>query len=169
MLDAWGILGACRSRLLAYLTLVFSFTPFLFTVFSGTREPHCAHDQRAGAGRTVLRTPPPSSLTPSLYICQVPGNPAARTTSGRELAELCFAKYGRYHDCTILRNKVGGDRWQVAFNIYGPCLGQRSFGYTEQQYLEKLDRTALMLNSWDHASFKSVCFSPHQSLLCVRH
>jgi hypothetical protein len=82
---------------------------------------------------------------------QVPGNPTARETSGRELAELCFAKYGRYHDCTILRNKVGGDRWQVAFNIYGPCLGQRSFGYTEEQYLAKLDRTALMLNSWDQA------------------
>eukprot|EP00967_Tisochrysis_lutea_P138604 scaffold250533_cov36-Tisochrysis_lutea.AAC.1 len=82
---------------------------------------------------------------------QVPGNPLARETSGRELAELCFAKYGRYHDMTILRNKVSGNRWQVAFNIYGPCLGQRSFGYTEDQYLQKLDRTALMLNSWDQA------------------
>jgi len=44
---------------------------------------------------------------------RIPGNPTSRVTSGRELAELCFAKYGRYHDQTILRNKVGGDRWQV--------------------------------------------------------
>lgn len=81
---------------------------------------------------------------------QVPTSALARETCGRELAELCFAKYGRYHDMTILRNKVVGS-WQVAFNIYGPCLGQRSFSYTEEQYLQKLDTAALMLNSWDQA------------------
>ena len=46
---------------------------------------------------------------------------------------------------TLLRNKVFDGQWQVAFNIYGPCLGQRSFSYTEQQYLDKLDTAALML------------------------
>lgn len=82
---------------------------------------------------------------------QVPFNPEARETDGRELAELCFNKYGRYHDMTLLRNKIFDGQWQVAFNIYGPCLGQRSFSYTEQQYLNKLDTAALMLNSWDQA------------------
>ena len=84
---------------------------------------------------------------------QVPSNPEARATRGRELAELCFAKYGRYHDMTLLRNKIFDGQWQVAFNIYGPCLGQRSFSYTENQYLEKLDVAAMMLNSWDQAWF----------------
>ena len=84
---------------------------------------------------------------------QVPSSPEARETSGRELAELCFAKYGRYHDMTMLRNKVFDGQWQVAYNIYGPCLGQRSFSYTEKQYIEKLDVAALMLNSWDQAWF----------------
>lgn len=89
---------------------------------------------------------------------QVPENPDARGTDGRELAELCFAKYGRYHDMTLLRNKVFDGQWQVAFNIYGPCLGQRSFSYTEEQYLEKLDTAALMLCSWDQAWFvKQFC------------
>merc|ERR1719446_1960586 len=93
-----------------------------------------------------------SADTSGLYIeqqlnAQVPTGSDRYIESGLELAELCFAKYGRYHDMTILRNKVFDGQWQVAFNIYGPCLGQRSFSYTEQQYLDKLDTAALMLSS----------------------
>lgn len=40
---------------------------------------------------------------------------------------------------------------KVAFNIYGPCLGLRSFPYTEEQYLEKLGITIAMLNDFDQA------------------
>jgi len=70
-----------------------------------------------------------------------------RFLDGRQLAELVFAKYGRYHDCAMLRTTG-----QVAFNIYGPALGdRRGFGYTESQYLEKLDTVAAMLNDFDQA------------------
>ena len=109
---------------------------------------------------------------------QVPVNPEARETNGRELAELCFDKYGRYHDMTLLRNKVFDGQWQVAFNIYGPCLGQRSFSYTEQQYLDKLDTAALMLRQVlqphphkfpiDHTAFLPIGHTPF-SPLTTRH
>mmetsp|Transcript_6786 Transcript_6786/g.19649 ORF Transcript_6786/g.19649 Transcript_6786/m.19649 type:complete len:330 (-) Transcript_6786:144-1133(-) len=76
----------------------------------------------------------------------VPDGPE-RFLEGRQLAELCFAKYGRYHDMALLRNTG-----QIGFNIYGPGLGdRRGFGYTEEQYLQKLDTVCAMLNDFDQA------------------
>eukprot|EP00466_Bigelowiella_natans_P018048 jgi/Bigna1/62962/fgenesh1_kg.45_\ len=75
-----------------------------------------------------------------------------RYISGRKLAEMVFAKYGKYHDVTLLQAKpFGADFRQVAVNIYGPHLGNPSFPYSEQQYLDKLDGIAHMLNTWDQA------------------
>mmetsp|Transcript_13192 Transcript_13192/g.18271 ORF Transcript_13192/g.18271 Transcript_13192/m.18271 type:complete len:315 (+) Transcript_13192:151-1095(+) len=75
-----------------------------------------------------------------------------RYVSGRKLAELIYAKYGKYHDLTVLQAKPFGPAFrQVAVNIYGPHLGNPSFPYSENQYLQKLDDIAHMLNTWDQA------------------
>ena len=79
---------------------------------------------------------------------QVPVGPQRNIRDGVELAELCFQKYGRYHDMAMLRNSG-----QVAFNIYGPSLGLRSFSYTEDQYLQKLDTVVAILRDFDQAWF----------------
>jgi len=84
----------------------------------------------------------------------LPNTAAGRRCSGRELAELCFAKYGYYHDIAILQTKPFGDEnRQVAVNIYGPYLGLPDFPMTESQFLEKLDGVAEQLNAWDQAWF----------------
>lgn len=75
-----------------------------------------------------------------------------RFASGRELAELCFAKYGQYHDLSVYySDPFGKDQRQVAFNVYGSMLGARNFPMTEFQYLAKLDYVVEMLNAWDQA------------------
>jgi len=84
----------------------------------------------------------------------MPRSQAARQCSGRELAELCFRKYGYYHDIAVLQSKPFGDEdRQVAVNIYGPYLGLPDFPFTEEQYLQKLDELASMLNAFDQAWF----------------
>uniref|UniRef100_A0A6T6Z8V4 Uncharacterized protein n=1 Tax=Amorphochlora amoebiformis TaxID=1561963 RepID=A0A6T6Z8V4_9EUKA len=77
-----------------------------------------------------------------------------RYICGRKLAEMVYAKYGRYHDVSLLQAKPFGNREegrQVALNIYGPHLGNPSFPYSEDQYLSKLDGISHMLNTWDQA------------------
>jgi len=75
-----------------------------------------------------------------------------RYMCGRKLAEMVYAKYGKYHDVSLLQAKpFGSDYRQVAFNIYGPHLGSPSFPYSEEQYLAKLDELSHKLNTWDQA------------------
>uniref|UniRef100_A0A6U3D251 Uncharacterized protein n=1 Tax=Lotharella globosa TaxID=91324 RepID=A0A6U3D251_9EUKA len=75
-----------------------------------------------------------------------------RYMCGRKLAEMVYAKYGKYHDVSLLQAKpFGSDYRQVAFNIYGPHLGSPSFPYSEDQYLAKLDELSHKLNTWDQA------------------
>ncbi|KAG5186107.1 hypothetical protein JKP88DRAFT_162400, partial [Tribonema minus] len=75
-----------------------------------------------------------------------------RTVSPVELAELCFAKYDKYHDLSIYSAQpFGRENRQVALNIYGPALGDRNFPYTEDQYLQKLGTVCQMLNQFDQA------------------
>mmetsp|Transcript_11009 Transcript_11009/g.34747 ORF Transcript_11009/g.34747 Transcript_11009/m.34747 type:complete len:225 (+) Transcript_11009:287-961(+) len=79
---------------------------------------------------------------------------APRPITGRELAELCFAKYSRYHDIAILTaTPFGKANRQVAVNIYGPSLGFGGFKLTEQQYLDKCCSIADALNDWGQAEF----------------
>ncbi|KAJ1628341.1 hypothetical protein T492DRAFT_1018845 [Pavlovales sp. CCMP2436] len=75
--------------------------------------------------------------------------------SGRELAELCFTKYSRYHDIALLTTSpFGKSNRQVAVNMYGPSLGfGGAFKLTEEQYLAKLDTIADALNDWGQAQF----------------
>merc|ERR1711907_852645 len=79
----------------------------------------------------------------------VPKDKAKRVLTGREIAELTYSKYQKYHDVSVKADNFGGR--QIAFNIYGPSLGTSSFKYTEKQYLQKLDRIASMLNDWDQS------------------
>ena len=53
--------------------------------------------------------------------------------SGRELALLCFKKYGVYHDMAVkhVRMGEGMKRW-VSLNLYVGHLGQRSYPATEE-------------------------------------
>ena len=80
------------------------------------------------------------------FQAPVLGSNSRTIGSGVELAELVRAKYGKYHDIAVLRNTG-----QTAVNIYGPHLSQRSFPYTESQFLEKLDVVVAMLNDFDQA------------------
>lgn len=100
----------------------------------------------------------PQTEIDTFRAAQVPSESSSSRyiSSPEELAELIFAKYGRYHDATILRNSG-----QIAFNIYGPYLGLRSFPYTESQYLEKLNVVAVMLGDFDQAWYvKEFLLSP---------
>jgi hypothetical protein len=61
--------------------------------------------------------PPPSPL---LAAAQVPRSRRLRTLAAAELAELCYAKYDRYHDLSIYSAQpFGKENRQVALNIYG--------------------------------------------------
>ena len=75
--------------------------------------------------------------------------------TGAELAELCLAKYGKRHDMAIKHvqiNKKHMRRW-VALNVYVGCLEQRSFPYSEEEYLEKLDCVAALLSAWKQEEY----------------
>mmetsp|Transcript_9384 Transcript_9384/g.18766 ORF Transcript_9384/g.18766 Transcript_9384/m.18766 type:complete len:314 (+) Transcript_9384:16-957(+) len=90
------------------------------------------------------------------FQAPVLGSNSRTIGSGVELAELVRAKYGKYHDVAVLRNTG-----QTAINIYGPHLSQRSFPYTESQFLEKLDVVVAMLNDFDQAWYlKEFLLSP---------
>jgi hypothetical protein len=73
-----------------------------------------------------------------------------------ELAELIMGKFGKYHDVAVQRNTG-----QVAFNIYAPYLGQASFPYTEQQYLQKLGGILALLSDLEQTWYiKEFLMSP---------
>uniref|UniRef100_A0A7S0G2X0 Uncharacterized protein n=1 Tax=Rhodosorus marinus TaxID=101924 RepID=A0A7S0G2X0_9RHOD len=84
----------------------------------------------------------------------VPKDEDLRLVDGRTLAELCFCKYGKYHDMNILQSQpFGSEHRQVAFNIYHPALGETIFPYSEEEYLSKLNKVSSLLNSVDQAWF----------------
>lgn len=74
--------------------------------------------------------------------------------TGRELALLCYSKYGKYHDMAVkhVRMGKGMKRW-VSLNLYVGHLGQRSYPATEETYLEQLDAIAYMITSWGQADY----------------
>lgn len=66
----------------------------------------------------------------------------------------------RYHDMSIKHvtmNKGKTARW-VALNIYVGHLGQRTFPYDEEEYIEKLDSIATMLNAWSQVDYVKAFF-----------
>jgi hypothetical protein len=74
--------------------------------------------------------------------------------SGRELALLCFRKYGVYHDMAVkhVRMGEGMKRW-VSLNLYVGHLGQRSYPATEETYVEQMDAIAYMITQWGQADY----------------
>mmetsp|Transcript_4631 Transcript_4631/g.14002 ORF Transcript_4631/g.14002 Transcript_4631/m.14002 type:complete len:292 (+) Transcript_4631:103-978(+) len=84
----------------------------------------------------------------------VPKDESQRVLDGRTLAELCFSKYGKYHDMDIIQAQpFGSQNRQVAFNIYYASLGASNFPYNETEYLDKLSKVTDLLNSVDQAWF----------------
>lgn len=47
----------------------------------------------------------------------------------------------------------------VALNLYVGHLGQRSFPYSEEQFMEKLDAVAMLLSAWNQAEYVRQWFS----------
>lgn len=78
--------------------------------------------------------------------------------NGQELAALCYAKYGVMHDMAIKQVSFPGLQRVVALNLYSGQLGQRSFPFTEEEYLAKLDAVAYLVNSFMCAEFVRAFF-----------
>lgn len=69
---------------------------------------------------------------------------SAPPLTGQELADLCYAKYGKFHDMCVKNqclNKGKTRRW-VALNIYIGHLQQKSFPMTTEEYVQKLNSVA---------------------------
>mmetsp|Transcript_7854 Transcript_7854/g.13910 ORF Transcript_7854/g.13910 Transcript_7854/m.13910 type:complete len:328 (-) Transcript_7854:1376-2359(-) len=84
--------------------------------------------------------------------------PQERMINGVELAEMCFEKYGKYHQIGLVVNKIRlpfneEHNLLVAINFYVEELGGFGFRMTEEQYLSKLDGIASILNVLDQAWF----------------
>ena len=79
---------------------------------------------------------------------------SARAFTGRELALLCYGKYGKYHDMAVkhVRMGEGMKRW-VSLNLYVGHLGQRSYPATEEAYVAQLDSIAYMITGWGQADY----------------
>lgn len=74
-------------------------------------------------------------------------SPTESSSTGRELIELIFSKYGKEHDVSFVRRDIPG-KTLVSLNIYHAHLGQRSFPMTKEDYEEKMDGVAITLNAW---------------------
>ncbi len=70
--------------------------------------------------------------------------------TGPALAELVFNKYEKWHDIGIVRRDIPG-KTLVTLNIYHAHLGQRSFPMTEEEFKEKMDGVAALLEIWGKA------------------
>lgn len=78
--------------------------------------------------------------------------------TGQELAVLCYTKYGVMHDMAIKQVAFPGLQRVVALNLYSGQLGQRSFPFTEEEYLAKLDAVSFLVNSFRCAEFVRAFF-----------
>ena len=69
---------------------------------------------------------------------------SAPPLTGQELADMCYAKYGKFHDMCVKNQCIskGNTRRWVALNVYIGHLGQRSFPMTTEEYVQKLDSVA---------------------------
>jgi len=70
--------------------------------------------------------------------------------TGPSLAELVFKKYEKWHDVGIVRRDIPG-KTLVTLNVYHAHLGQRSFPMTEEEFKEKMDGVAALLEIWGKA------------------
>lgn len=69
---------------------------------------------------------------------------SAPPLTGQELADMCYAKYGKFHDMCVKNSCIskGNTRRWVALNVYIGHLGQKSFPMTSAEYVQKLESVA---------------------------
>jgi len=72
---------------------------------------------------------------------------AAAEFDGRALLALLQRKYGRSYDVSIVRRTYMG-RLFVALNVMWKYKEQKSFGYTEEEFMQRLDYIARILVAW---------------------
>eukprot|EP00798_Chlamydomonas_sp_ICE-L_P002224 gene2224-33786_t len=83
--------------------------------------------------------------------------------TGEELRSLVYKKYGKTHDISMVRRDIPGKTF-VLLNVMWGYLEARSFRMTEEQYMEKLDSIAYLLNAVDQAdSVRSQLSGPARS------
>ncbi|KAL6746600.1 hypothetical protein V8C86DRAFT_1820329 [Haematococcus lacustris] len=68
--------------------------------------------------------------------------------SGAEIRQLLLVKYEKAYDMSFVRRDIPGKTF-VALNIMWQHLEQRSFRMTEEQYMEKMDSVAYLVNVLD--------------------
>lgn len=78
------------------------------------------------------------------------GGPSREMLTGPALAELVYQKYEKWHDVGIVRRDIPG-KTLVTLNIYHAHLGQRSFPMTEEEFKEKMDGVAALIEIWGKA------------------
>ena len=73
--------------------------------------------------------------------------------TGRELALLCYGKYGKFHDMAVKHVKMGEgmSKW-VSLNLYVGHLAQKSYPATEKEYIERCDALAYMIEGLENYS-----------------
>lgn len=119
---------------------------------AGYLKPLIADGKEAAAAvSTVSKTERQQELERSYYGEDYEGE---GPLTGRELALMCYAKYGKYHDMAIkhVRMGKGMKRW-VSLNLYVGHLGQRSYPATEATYMEQMNTIAYMITSWGQADY----------------
>eukprot|EP00775_Hariotina_reticulata_P001439 gene1439-1780_t len=67
--------------------------------------------------------------------------------TGPEIRELLLTKYGKQYDLSFVRRDVPGMKTFVCLNIMWLHLEQRSFKMSPQQYMDKLDGVAALVNA----------------------
>lgn len=86
----------------------------------------------------------------SLRVRQMQGEPPVPPLTAEEIKTLLNRKYGKSYDITLVRRDIPG-KTLVALNVMWLHLEQRSFKLTEDEYMEKLDSIAYLLNTADQA------------------
>ncbi|KAI8467626.1 MAG: hypothetical protein J3K34DRAFT_523609 [Monoraphidium minutum] len=70
---------------------------------------------------------------------------ARRPLTGEEVQQLMMTKYGKLYDMSFAKRSIPGKTF-VALNIMWLHLGQRSFKLTPEQYADKIDNIAQLVN-----------------------
>lgn len=116
----------------------------------------------SGSGRDALDAPQPSfvastdsDLASALgqRIVEIEGGEDEddrERLTGEALKNLIYVKYGKMHDVAFVRRDIPG-KTIVSLNVYHAHMAQRSFPMTEEEYAEKLDGIASLLEAWGQA------------------
>ncbi|KAG7669270.1 hypothetical protein Ndes2526B_g05569 [Nannochloris sp. 'desiccata'] len=95
-------------------------------------------------------TTSPSEESTSESIGAASSSSSREMLTGPALAELVYNKYEKWHDVGIVRRDIPG-KTLVTLNVYHAHLGQRSFPMTEEEFKEKMDGVAALLEIWGKA------------------